>query len=275
MTIEPTILNSVLVLGGISFACGVMLLVASKFFHVAIDERVGELIKMLPGANCGACGFAGCAQYATEIIERKSKLGRCQVIDENTSSRISSLLGVEDSKSVRVFAVLRCQGGNEEVQRSSDYLGIQSCRAASLYFGGDKSCPYSCLGYGDCIQVCPFDALSLGKNGLIQIDRQKCTGCGMCTAECPKGVLALIPKKCTVYVGCASTDRGKRAAQACKKGCIACKRCEKACPVNAITVADNLARIDDSVCTLCGSCVEVCPTGSIVQLEASKKETSN
>ncbi len=267
MGTETTILTSILVLGGIGFACGTMLLVASKFFHVVVDERVEQLIKMMPGANCGACGFAGCAQFAKNVIEGHVPGSGCRVLDEEKRKEVAAFLGVEGVETEQVVAVLRCQGGNQEVKKSSDYQGIQSCRAASLFFGGDKSCPYSCLGYGDCIQVCPFDAISLGENGLIHIDWGKCTGCGTCTKECPKGMLVLVPRNCRTYVACASEDRGKRVTQVCKKGCIACKRCEKACPVNAIQVEGNLAKIDYSVCTNCGQCAEACPTGTIVQTQ--------
>ncbi len=272
---EPTILTSILVLGGIGFACGAMLLVASKFFHVAVDKRVEELIKMMPGANCGVCSFAGCGQFAKAVIEGHARASGCRVLDEEKKKEIASFLGVEDEKGDRLFAVLRCQGGNQEVKRSSDYQGIKSCRAAALFFGGDKACPYGCLGYGDCIRVCPFDALSMGEDGLIRIDWEKCTGCGNCAAECPKGMLALVPQDCRVYVGCASKDRGKRVTQVCKKGCIACKRCEKACPVNAIEVEDNLAKIDYSICTHCGQCAEACPTGSIVLTDVDQAKASN
>jgi electron transport complex protein RnfB len=273
---ETTILTSILVLGGIGFACGTMLMVASKFFHSSVDPRVEELIRMMPGANCGACSFAGCAQFAKNVIEGHTRASGCRVLNEDKMKQVAAFLGQEAGDVEHVVAVLRCQGGRQEVNRTSEYQGIQSCRAAAVSFGGDKACPYSCLGYGDCIQVCPFGAISLGENGLIRIDREKCTGCGICTGECPKGMLALVPKTCRVHVACVSKDRGKRVTQVCKKGCIACKRCEKACPVHAITVENNLARIDDSLCTNCGACVEACPTGSLVQIgEAAETEKSN
>ncbi len=262
---EAVIIYSIIILGGIGLACGTMLLVASKFFFVPLDERVGELIQLLPGANCGACGFAGCAQYAKGLIAGNTASNACRVLDQEKSASISSLLGVEGGAADRAKAVLRCQGVEGVVQKNSDFMGLTTCRAAALFFGGDKDCPYACLGFGDCVEVCPFQAISRGKNGLIAIDPEKCTGCGKCLAECPKGMLLLVPEKSEVVVACLSKDRAKRVSQACKKGCIACKRCEKACPVKAITVEDNLARIDFQLCNNCGLCLEACPTKSILR----------
>jgi electron transport complex protein RnfB len=261
-----TVIHSVLVLGGIGLLCGIMLLVASKFFSTEVDPRVGELVKMLPGANCGACGFAGCARFAEDIIGGRSHPNTCKVLDDENAASISSFLGVEGSQHVRVVSILRCQGGNHVVQKRSEYHGIKSCRAASLYAGGNKACSYSCLGYGDCISVCPFDAIQYGEDGLVVIDRAKCTGCGKCIPECPKSVLSLVPRSAQVSVACFSKERGKKVSQVCKQGCIACKRCEEACPLDAIHVEDNLANIDYQKCDNCGQCVEACPTKSILRV---------
>lgn len=262
---EGVIIYSIVILGGIGLACGTMLLVASKFFSVPLDERVGELIQLLPGANCGACGFAGCAQYAKGLIAGAASSDACRVLDQEKSASIASLLGVEGGGAERTKAVLRCQGGEGIAQKGSDFMGLTTCRAAALFFGGDKDCPYACLGFGDCVEVCPFQAISRGKNGLVAIDPTKCTGCGKCIGECPKGMLHLVPERSEVIVACLSKDRAKRVNQACKKGCIACRRCEKACPVKAISVEDNLARIDFQLCDNCGLCVEACPTKSIIR----------
>lgn len=260
------LLSSILVLGGIGLFCAVMLFVASKFFSVAVDERVEKLVEILPGANCGACGFAGCTQYAKDLIRGRAKYNGCTVLDEEKSASIALLLGVESDFKDRQVAILRCQGGNQIVHKRSIYQGIKSCRAVSLFAGGDKECVYSCLGYGDCMRICPFQAISNGEDGLIRIDREKCTGCGKCMSECPKGILSLIPRSSEVYIACLSRDRGKKVMQVCKLGCIACKKCEKVCPEEAISVEDHLANIDFQKCNGCGLCLDTCPTKSIIRV---------
>jgi Na+-translocating ferredoxin:NAD+ oxidoreductase RNF subunit RnfB len=243
-----------------------MLFIASKFFVTEVDPRLVELVTMLPGANCGACGFAGCARFAAGIIDGKAHPGACKVIDDATSTSIFSYLGLENDPRVRVVASLRCQGSKDVVQRRSRYQGVRSCRAAALFAGGDKACPQGCLGYGDCVAVCPFDAIHHGGDGIIVIDRKKCTGCGTCITECPKNVLSLIPRAARVSAACFSIERGKKVSEVCKKGCIACKRCEKVCPVDAIHVEDNRVNIDYEKCDNCGQCVDACPTGSLIRV---------
>jgi Na+-translocating ferredoxin:NAD+ oxidoreductase RNF subunit RnfB len=260
---SSTIAYSILILGGISFFCAAMLFVASRFFAVVIDEREAKLRTILPGANCGACGFAGCGQYAKDLLRRGAAPSECTVIDEEKSFSITSLLGVENNFEGRRQAVLKCQGGNQIVSKRFEYQGIRSCRALSLFSGGDKTCPYGCLGYGDCASVCPFEAISTGEEGLVVIDRGKCTGCGKCIAECPKGLLSLIPRSAAVFVACRSRDRGKKVMSICKIGCIACKKCEKTCQEAAIAVENNLAVINFEKCNGCGLCGEACPTASI------------
>lgn len=262
---NSTIIYSIVIMGGIGLLCGTILLIASKFFAVPLDERVAELIKILPGANCGACGFAGCTSYARNLVEGQARPNACRVIDEEKSKSIASLLGLSVEGIERETAVLCCQGGKDVARQSTEYNGLKTCRAAALFFGGDKDCAYGCLGYGDCLKVCPFSAISMGEHGLIVIDYQKCVGCGMCVVECPKRMISLLPQNAQVYVACRSKDRGKRVAQVCKKGCIACRRCERACPVGAITIEENLAKIDFQKCNNCGLCVEACPTGAIIR----------
>lgn len=265
MGTDSVIFYSVAVLGGIGLLCSLLLLTASKFFSVKLDPRVGDLIKMLPGANCGACGFAGCAQYAKELVGGSAQMSACRVVDEKSSTAIAGLLGVENQTAQKIVAVLRCGGEDGVARKAAEYAGLQSCRAAALSFGGDKDCSFGCLGFGDCMEVCAFQAIRKGDRGLVVIDPEKCVGCGKCLEECPKGMLVLIPDSSQVYVACLSEEKGKKVMQACKKGCIACKKCEKTCPAEAIRVEENLARIDVEKCTNCGLCVEACPTGSIVR----------
>ncbi len=265
MDANSIIIYSILIMGGIGLFCGTILLIASKFFAVPLDERVAELINILPGANCGACGFAGCSSYARSLAGGQARPNACRVLDEEKSKSIASLLGLDAEGIEKETAVLFCQGGKNMARQSVEYNGLKTCRAAALFFGGDKDCAYGCLGYGDCIKVCPFAAISLGENGLIVIDPQKCVGCGMCVSECPKAMISLVPQRAQVFIACRSEDRGKRVAQVCERGCIACRRCVRACPEAAITIEDNLAKIDFQKCNNCGLCIEACPTGTIIR----------
>lgn len=265
MDSHSTIFYSIIIMGGVGLLCGTILLIASKFFAGQVDERVGELIKLLPGANCGACGFAGCSSYARSLIEGKATANACRVVDEEKSKSIVSLLGLSAEAIEKEVAVLCCQGGKGVARQSTEYNGLKSCRAAALFFGGDKDCSYGCLGYGDCVKVCPFSAISFGEDGLVVIDPEKCVGCGRCLEECPKQMISLVPENSLVFVACRSQDRGKKVTQVCKKGCIACRKCEKTCPVGAITVENNLAEIDYKKCNNCGLCVEACPPGAIMR----------
>lgn len=263
---SSTIVSSILILGGIGLLCGAMLFVASRFFSVGVDERVEKLMELLPGANCGGCGFAGCVQYARGLIGGRAGANDCNVLDEERSASLAALLGVENNFSQRKVATLRCQGGAQAVGKRYEYQGKESCRGVSLLAGGDKACPYSCLGYGDCMEICPFQAISRGDDGLVKIDRDSCTGCGKCIDECPRGVLSLAPKSSLVFVACLSHDKAKKVMQVCRVGCIACKKCVKACPKEAIVVEENLAEIDFQKCDVCALCVDACPTGSIVKV---------
>lgn len=257
--------NSVWVMVLLGLICGGILYLASRFFYVAEDKTVEELLKRLPGANCGACGFAGCSSYARALAQGRSVVGACKIVDEKNSAEIASLLGLGLGALEKSLARLLCQGGHGIVKKSLDYAGLNSCRAASFYFNGDKDCVYACLGYGDCVKVCPFDAIHLSDFGIPAIDQKKCVGCGLCVEECPKKLIKLMPRDSNFYVACSSHERGKRVSEVCKRGCIGCRRCEKACPENAITIEENLAVIDPRKCSSCGKCFEVCPTKSILK----------
>ncbi|MCX7857593.1 MAG: RnfABCDGE type electron transport complex subunit B [Deltaproteobacteria bacterium] len=263
---ESTLTNSLFVMGLLALLCGAILYTASRFFTVEGTETLSQLIERLPGANCGSCGFGGCAAYARALVEGKSTVGACRAMDEVKSREIAALLGLQIDFTGRPHAVVLCQGGEGVSRKNVQYIGIKSCKVASIYFGGDKVCEYACLGYGDCSRVCPFSAIRMDDKGIPQVDLEKCVGCGICKDECPKKVIGLLSRDSHFIVACASRHTGKQVAKICKKGCIACKRCEKACKENAILVNENLAKIDPDRCKNCGSCYEVCPTRSIVKI---------
>ncbi len=266
------IIGSVIVLSGLGLIFGLWLAFSEKRLAVKEDPRVEKVEEVLPGSNCGACGYPGCSGLAKAIVEGKEPPSRCPVGGDEAAKRIGDILGIEVEAEERKLAVLRCNGGNQRAKDKYEYRGIETCQAASLLGYGQKACDYACLGFGDCAQACPFDAITMSEEGLPIIDAEKCAGCGICVEICPKDVLELISRSQTIYVACNSTDAGRSVRKICKGGCIACKLCEKVCPVDAIHVEDNLARIDPEKCTACGKCVEKCPTNVIIDLRERIKD---
>lgn len=257
------VLIPVIILFGIALVCGIVLTLSSVFFGVKEDETFVAIRDCLPGANCGACGYSGCDGYAKALSERKTDATNlCVPGGDKSSNDIAAILGVEAGDVVEKVAYVACNGTCDAVQRKYDYRGQKTCHAANLSYNGDKFCTFACLGYGDCMRVCPRDAIYI-ENGIAHIDPKKCIGCGMCARECPNNIIRLINDTTRVVVECSNHDKGASTRKYCKNGCIGCMKCEKTCPNGAIKVIDNLATIDYSLCTNCGECVAVCPVHCI------------
>ncbi len=256
------ILISVLCVTGIGVLCAVILAIASKVMSIKTDERLPEIREILPGANCGACGFAGCDGYAAALIEGNVKTNLCTPGGDAAALRLSEKLGLAYEDVIEKVAYVRCGGNSRAAKDMVEYQGIQTCAAATLLHGGQKLCPSACLGFGDCAQACPYGAIRVA-DGLAQVISARCTGCGLCVTACPKGIIAVVPDEVRIAVACSSHQKGAAVRRACEVGCIACRRCEKECPEGAIRVVDELAVIDYDKCTACGRCVEVCPTHCI------------
>ena len=245
------------VLGILGAIFGVVLAVASKVFAVETDERLEPMIEALPGANCGGCGYSGCAAYAQAVIEGKAKIGLCASGGNESAQAMAKIMGVEAEAVERKVAMVMCRGLN--VKHKGEYDGIQDCIAASKVAGkGPLACEFGCLGYGTCLKACKYGALSL-KNGRAHIDADKCVGCMSCVEVCPRHVIAPVPYEADIVVACNSHAKGGTVSKACDIGCLGCGKCEKTCPNDAIKVTNNLARIDYSKCVSCGLCAEVCP----------------
>jgi len=259
------IIIPVLTLTGLGVAFGVGLAIASKKFCVAIDPRIEKIYAHLPGANCGACGLAGCIGFAEALIQGTCSVERCVVAGSEKRAEIAGILGVEAKTKTKKVAVVNCHGGSKRVKDKFIYAGIKDCVAANLVMGGPKACAYGCIGYGTCIKVCPFGAIIINEEDLPVIDEDKCNACGNCVAICPKQIFVLVPTVKTYTVRCKSRDMGKKVMDVCSVGCIACHKCEKACPVAAIKVVDNLAVIDYKICDNRGECFKVCPTKAIAK----------
>jgi len=254
---------AVLLVSGIGLICGIGLAVANLFMNVEINEKVDEILKVLPGANCGACSFSGCKGYAEALATGKVKTTLCTVGGDKVAKEISVILGVKASTFDLKSAYVLCQGNGEHTSKKFTYQGINTCKAAAAMFSGDGYCRFGCIGLGDCVKVCNYDALSI-INGVAVVNTNKCVACGLCTSTCPKHIISLLPKGKKSIVLCTNTDKGTLTRKVCTAGCIACKLCFKVCEANAITFNDGLAVIDRNKCNGCGKCEEVCKANCII-----------
>jgi Na+-translocating ferredoxin:NAD+ oxidoreductase RNF subunit RnfB len=263
----PLLQAAVIFLAFLGIIFGMALAFIAKIFFVKSDPALDEITEALAHAHCGACGFAGCEQYAEAVLhDANVPPNLCTPGGQQCTETVAQLTGKVAQAREPLYARIMCQGGKSNSTRKFDYNGVKDCRASVIAGGGDKTCPYGCLEYGTCVQVCPFGALSMGQNNLPIVDIGKCTGCRKCEAACPKKVIEVLPASGTVLVACHSKDKGAVTRKYCEAGCIGCGKCVKTCPVTAITLESNLARIDISKCTKCLQCVSVCPTKAIVNL---------
>ena len=260
------VLIPAIVLGLTGLAMGLFLAFASIKFEVQVDPKIEAISGILPGANCGGCGFPGCSGYAAAIVEQGAPMSLCAPGGAAVAAKIGEIMGASvDVSSEKVVARVLCQGDNTRTTKIYEFDGeLQTCAAMMLYAGGDKSCVYSCLGHGDCEKVCPVGAIKVNEKGIAEVDEEKCISCGLCQKACPKKVIAMLPQSKKVTVTCSSKDKGATAKKACSTACIGCGICAKNCPVGAITVENNLAKIDPAKCISCGICALKCPTKAIV-----------
>lgn len=260
MIFEASILA---VIGGV-FGFG--LAYASKKFAVKVDERINKIKEVLPGANCGACGYPGCEGYASAIVSGEAGIGKCTVGGIPVANAISEVMNVTADEHTALTARVMCNGKCNASREKYNYAGINNCTAAAQLFSGSKQCNYGCLGYGTCMDVCKFDAIVIS-DGIAKILRDKCVGCGKCVQACPKNLIQLVPSNGKYSVLCKSNDKGAVAKANCDFGCIGCTKCQKVCPNDAITIENNLAKIDAEKCTNCGECERVCPVKAIQRIE--------
>lgn len=256
------ILIPILILGALGLLFGMGLAIASRRLAVRVDPRLERIYGLLPGSNCGACAGAGCFGFAEGVLRGTIDVGACRLSGDKTKEEIAGLLGKTIEKKVKRTAALHCYGGTK-VQDRFLYQGIEECVAAHAVLEGQKACVFGCLGFGDCAKVCPFGAISMSKDALPVVDKDKCKACNKCVLACPKKLFSLIPVTHNVYVACGSHNAGKDTREICPVGCISCGLCEKACQFDVIHVVDNVAVIDYHKCTSCGECVKVCPMKTI------------
>ncbi len=260
----------------VSFVGGLLglgLSVAAKKLRVEKDKTVEALSGVLPGLNCGSCGYAGCEPYAEALAAgNDSDIGKCKPGGAECLAGLGEILGIEvNTSGTKMVAQVHCRGGEGTAETRYKYEGLQDCNAASLLFGGDKSCQYGCLGLGSCMQICPVDAISYDSEGLVWVDKVKCISCEKCVSICPTKVIKMIPEDADVIVACNSKDKGKDTKSKCKVGCIGCQICNRKFPEAGYKITDNLSIVGY---TLRGSgrldAIEKCPTKSILSLDDKK-----
>ena len=245
---------------------GLFLGIAGIKFKVETDEREEAVLGVLPGNNCGGCGYAGCSGLAAAIVKGEAPVNACPVGGEPVGIRVAEIMGVEAGSSERMVAFVHCQGDCEKAGTDYEYTGVEDCRLMVFVpGGGPKACNSGCMGYGSCVKECPFEAIHV-VNGVAVVDRQACKACGKCVAVCPRHLISLIPYRAKTEVACKSTDKGPVTMKACQAGCVGCGICAKICPSQAVAVTDFHAEIDQEKCTGCGACVEKCPKKSIITI---------
>lgn len=260
---------SMISMGGMGALFAAGLAVANKKLHVEEDPRIALIVDNLPGANCGGCGLPGCGNFAENIVKGEIAISGCPVCNDDAREAIAGIMGLEAVKGEKIVARVLCQGGYAESARKGEYIGIEKCTAAHITGGGDKLCLYGCLGYGECVDSCPFDAMEMSEDGLPLIDLDKCTGCGNCVEACPRGIIELHPVTDMVFVACKNEDTPKDSRKVCIKACVGCSLCVRGVEEGLMTMENNLARIDYH---LYGQGHDLptpkCPTQAIILMEA-------
>jgi len=261
------------------FIPALILLVLAMLFAIALaylgkklavsrDERIDQVKDCLSGANCGACGYAGCDGFATALVEGKAELSSCNATSKEKKEEIAEILGLTDTGEATKVVV--CCHGGQDAKDKYDYVGYGDCRSMELLAGGRKQCAWGCLGTGSCVDACQHHAVTVKQKGYSEVSLSKCISCGKCISVCPKKIIKRIPTSATYYVACSNHQKGKEVRELCTKGCIACGICVKQCEVGAITIVDNLATIDYTKCINCGKCAAKCPQRCIVSTDANR-----
>lgn len=271
---NQVIIYAVVSLSAIGVAAAIILYFIAQKFKVIEDPDIDRVQEALPGANCGACGFAGCRNFAEALVksakEEKTITGlNCPVGGASVMNVVASIVGLEADVNEPMIAVVRCNGSFQNAPKKVVYDGPASCAFAHALYAGESGCPYGCLGLGDCVKACVFDAIHMDPLTGLPVVNDKCTACGACVEACPRDIIELRPKgkkDRRIFVSCVNEEKGGPARKNCSVACIGCGKCVEVCPFDAITLKNNLAYIDPQKCKLCRKCAPVCPTGAILEI---------
>lgn len=267
------VLTAALVIGITGLVIAVLLGVAAIAFAVPVDEKEVAVRELLPGNNCGGCGYAGCDALAKAIAAGEAAVGACPVGGSKVAEAIGEVMGVAAGETVKMVAHVACSGTCDKADIKANYYGIADCKKAAAIPGqSDKACEFGCMGYGSCVDACQFDAIQV-INGVAKVDREKCVSCGKCVDTCPRHLIKFIPYEAKYSVNCSNTDRGPKVLAVCDQGCIGCKICERSCKFDAVQVINDVAVIDQEKCKGCGLCAQKCPK-KVIQLHGQRESAS-
>ena len=250
----------------IGLVAGIGLTLASRYMAISVDVTIANINSILPGVNCGACGFAGCADYAYAIAnDEKVEKNLCPVGGRELVNEIGVILGLEIEAAERKTAIVKCGGTYSKTKYIMFFSGLQSCKANTTFYKGRTACEIGCLGYGDCVEQCDYGAITIYR-GAAKVDKNRCVGCELCIKACPHHLIEMVTESSKTHVLCKNTDPGAVTRTLCSAGCLNCGKCADVCKFDAVIIENNLARIDYAKCKNCGLCVKVCPV-KIIALE--------
>jgi len=274
--INDTMLYSLIILVSLGVLSAVLLYFVAQKFKVIEDPRIDEIAELLPGANCGGCGFAGCRSLAESIVKTESLEGKnCPPGGIAIMDKVAAHMGLAADKSEPKIAVIRCNGTRANARKKTNYDAAASCAFEHSLYAGEGGCPVGCLGCGDCVRSCLFDAMAMNPETGLPDVKDNCVACGTCVKSCPRGIIELRnrgKKDRRILVSCVNTEKGAIAQKNCNVACIGCGKCVKVCTFEAITMENNLAYIDFHKCKLCRKCAKECPKGSILELNFKAEE---
>lgn len=272
LTQYPILLQTVII-GGTGLVCAAVLAIAARFLMVEEDPRVEAITAMLPGINCGTCGYAGCADYAKAIALHGAPVDLCKPGGHDTAKNVAAFMGVSAAASERKVALVFCKGDNTTAGRTVLYNGVSDCAAAQQIGGNGKECRYGCLGLGSCARACPVGAIEI-TDGLAVVHPDLCISCGRCVATCPRRLIAMVPESRSIHILCSSHDPGPAVRKVCRVGCIACTLCVKAVNGVGIAIRNNLAVMDYGVSVTNEDTIAKCPQHTIVKRPGTRGETA-